>query len=641
MFIALLTLISALSISGVAIFYSVIGLATIFPGAFVPVVIMGSVLEVGKLIAASWLYRNWKQTRFLLKFYLATAVVVLSLITSMGIFGFLSKAHLEQNLAENTVVQRIDIINNKITSEKTYIKRQTLIIERAEKSLTRTAGTNDEAIAIEKENLKAVEDKFKTLLVVETKNIENLTDRMKVLDKDVSDVLTANKSFFNEEKAAKQLKESQKEERAGINIKISESQSRIAQLKEDYANDTAVIQKRIEKLREGGVDDKSGVYAQIEVAEENILKSQNKIDDLIIDREPLEARMIKLEAEIGPVKYIAALVVDWGVTDKVDTNEAVRWVILIIICVFDPLAVALLLAANQSMLRRFPNTWEPPEDPTPPSKPKTPELPPKEPSTGKGLRASDLIKSGETELGKEHETLLQNIDKHSPSAEAEELKEMDDTVSEPSVSELLAEGFAEEQKARAIEEAEEEAKEERQDELLDEFIDDNADGFDEDQVKYDMETDPTPIPIPMEPIPTTADVAMILPERNVATKKMVQEYDVEKELKEELLKVGHDKEDEFFRTLDPEEQGRLEAYDEKDKRWQNEKAEWKRKNPEDTIKRHKELYIKGFIEKLPWEDISLEKPEDLESWNKWVDAANKEAEKEDEGVEKKRLTNLQ
>ena len=632
MFIALLTLISALSISGVAIFYSVIGLATIFPGAFVPVVIMGSVLEVGKLIAASWLYRNWKQTRFLLKFYLATAVVVLSLITSMGIFGFLSKAHLEQNLAENTVVQRIEIINNKIESEETYIKRQTAIIERAEKSLSRTSTTNDEAISIEKENLKAVEDKFKTLLAVDTKNIETLSNRMMVLDKDVSDVLTSNKSFFNEEKAAKQLKESQKEERADINIKISESQSRIAQLKQDYANDTAVIQKRIEKLREGSVDDKSGVYTQIEVAEDNILKSQNNIDDLIIDREPLEARMIKLEAEIGPVKYIAALVVDWGVTKDVDTNEAVRWVILIIICVFDPLAVALLLAANQSLMRRFPAGWEAPEDPTPPSKPKTPELPPKEPS--KGLRASDLIKSGETELGKEHETLLQNIDKHSPSAEAEELKEMDDTVPEPSVSELLAEGFAEEQKARAIEEAEEEAREERQDELLDEFIDDNTDGFDEDQVKYDMETEPKPIPVP-----ESGDV--FLPGRNVATKKMVQEYDVEKELKEELLKVGHDKEDEFFRTLDSEEQGRLEAYDEKDKRWQNEKAEWKRKNPEDTIKRHKELYIKGFIEKLPWEDISLEKPEDLESWNKWVDAANKEAEKEDEGVEKKRLTNLQ
>ena len=93
MFIAILTLLSALSISGVAIFYSVIGLATIFPGAFVPVVIMGSVLEIGKLITASWLYRHWKQTRFLLKTYLTVSVIVLSLITSMGIFGFLSKAH--------------------------------------------------------------------------------------------------------------------------------------------------------------------------------------------------------------------------------------------------------------------------------------------------------------------------------------------------------------------------------------------------------------------------------------------------------------------------------------------------------------------------------------------------------------------
>lgn len=626
MFIALLTLISALSISGVAIFYSVIGLATIFPGAFVPVVIMGSVLEVGKLIAASWLYRNWKQTRFLLKFYLATAVVVLSLITSMGIFGFLSKAHLEQNLAENTVVQRIEIINNKIESEQTYIKRQTLIIERAEKSLSRTTTTNDEAISIEKENLKAVEDKFKTLLAVETKNIETLSNRMKVLDKDVSDVLTSNKSFFNEEKAAKQLKESQKEERADINIKISESQSRIAQLKLDYANDTAVIQKRIEKLREGGVDDKSGVYAQIEVAEENILKAQNNIDDLIVDREPLEAKMIKLEAEVGPVKYIAALVVDWGVTKDVNTDEAVRWVILIIICVFDPLAVALLLAANQSILRRFPNTWEPPEDPTPPSKPKAPELPPKKPS-GTTLKASDLVKSDSSQLAKDQQNMLDSIEKHSPSAEVEEIK-----VEEPSVSELLQEGMKKQIEAEEKEEEEKEAKEKREDELLDELIDDEyTDGFDEDQVKYDMETEPKPRP----------KEEVILPERNIATKELIDEYNVEKELKEELIKIGEDKETEVLRTLDENEQKRLTTYDEKESSWQSEKAEWKRRNPEDTIKRHKELYVKGFIDNLPWENIDLEKPEDLESWNKWVDAANKEAEKEDSDLEKKRLTNLE
>ncbi len=354
MFIAILTLLSALSISGVAIFYSVIGLATIFPGAFWPVVIMGSVLEVGKLVTASWLYRNWKQTRFLLKTYLTIAVVVLSLITSMGIFGFLSKAHLEQNLAEDTVTQRIEIINSKITSEETYIKRQLKIIERAENTLSKTGASNKEALELEQQSLKDVQDKFKTLLAVETNTVKDLNDRLKVLDKDVSDVLTSNKSFFNEEKAAAELKESQKQERAEISKNISDAQGRIKILKDDYAVDTAVIQKRIDNLRAGNVDDKSEVNAQIEVAEANILKAQNNIDDLIIDREPLQAKMIKLEAEVGPVKYIASLVVDWGITTDVDTSEAVRWVILIIICVFDPLAVLLLVAANQSLIRKFP-----------------------------------------------------------------------------------------------------------------------------------------------------------------------------------------------------------------------------------------------------------------------------------------------
>ena len=354
MFIAILTLLSALSISGVAIFYSVIGLATIFPGAFWPVVIMGSVLEVGKLVTASWLYRNWKQTRFLLKTYLTIAVVVLSLITSMGIFGFLSKAHLEQNLAEDTVTQRIEIINSKIVSEETYIKRQNNVIARLEKSLNKTSTSNKDAIELEQQSLKDVQDKFKTLLTVETNTVKNLNERMAILDRDVSDVLTTNKSFFNEEKAAADLKASQKEERALIELKISEAQGRIAILKQDYAEDTKVIQSRIDLLRSGNTEDKTEVNEQIEKAENNILKAQNNIDDLIVEREPLQAKMIKLEAEVGPVKYIAALVVDWGVTKDVDTAEAVRWVILIIIFVFDPLAVLLLVAANQSLLRRFP-----------------------------------------------------------------------------------------------------------------------------------------------------------------------------------------------------------------------------------------------------------------------------------------------
>ena len=470
MFIAFLTLLSALSISGVAIFYSVIGLATIFPGAFWPVIIMGSVLEVGKLITASWLYRHWKQTRFLLKTYLTISVIVLSLITSMGIFGFLSKAHLEQNLASENLTQRIEVINSKIVSQQTYIKRQNAIIERAEKSLTRTVGTNDEAIAIERQNLEDAqnklkeainiekqsladaESKFKTLLTVETNTIESLNDRLKILDADVTAILTQkNKAFFNEEKAAADLKASQKEERELIDLKINEAQNRISILKDDYATDTAVIQKRIEKLREaittetaviqarieklreGSVDDKSVIYIQIEVAEDNILKAQNGIDDLIIDREPLESEMIKLEAEVGPIKYIAALVVDWGVTNEVELNEAVRWVILLIIVVFDPLAVALLLAANQSLMRRFPVEPPPPppeiadlEKPDPYEPPLAPtqnDMAEKAKALAEQEKAEKIQKDWEVKLYEFNKERLAKRDK-----ELEEQKKVEETI---------------------------------------------------------------------------------------------------------------------------------------------------------------------------------------------------------------------
>ena len=159
MFIAFLTLLSALSISGVAIFYSVIGLATIFPGQFVAVVIMGSVLEVGKLVTASWLYRNWKQTRFLLKTYLTTAVIVLSLITSMGIFGFLSKAHLEQTAMSEEQVAQITVYEGKLVRANAKITRWTDEIDRLNK------GENvrvDNIVASEEEQLQRLYSRIDT-----------------------------------------------------------------------------------------------------------------------------------------------------------------------------------------------------------------------------------------------------------------------------------------------------------------------------------------------------------------------------------------------------------------------------------------------------------------------------------------------
>ena len=360
MFIAILTLLSALSISGVAIFYSVIGLATIFPGAFVPVVIMGGVLEVGKLITASWLYRNWKFTPFMLKTYLTTAVIILSLITSMGIFGFLSKAHLEQNLASDTLIQRIQILEDKIQSEKNTILRQNAVIDRLEKSINRSTGTADGDIEVQQSIIADANEKLKTLLTVETNTVKDLNDRLKVLDKNVSDVLTANKSFFNEERAAAELKASQKEEREQIAIKVAEAQARIAELKADHKVEIAKAQEIIANMRSGSQENKGQFTKEIEIAEQKIFDSQGKIDMFIVEKQPLEKEMLTLEAEIGPVKYIAALAVDWGITDQVETSKAVRWVIIIIIFVFDPLAVLLLIAANQSLMRRFP-----PEPPKP------------------------------------------------------------------------------------------------------------------------------------------------------------------------------------------------------------------------------------------------------------------------------------
>ena len=328
MFIAILTLLSALSISGVAIFYSVIGLATIFPGAFWPVIIMGSVLEVGKLITASWLYRQWKFTPFLLKTYLTTAVIVLSLITSMGIFGFLSKAHLEQNLAGDTLVQRVSIINDKIESQTVYIERQKAVITRSEKAIERTGQDFTQDIKVQ-ENI-----------------INSAYERLQVLDNDVKAYTDQGKGFFKGDNIKKgvELRKQQKPERDKLQAEIEEAKI------------------KIEKYRSEGRVTSDSNKTTIKEAEDNIINAQNKIDDLIIERQPLEKKLINLEAEIGPVKYIAALAVDWGITDKVDTSEAVRWVILIIICVFDPLAVLLLIAANQSFMRRFPPTPPKPQE---------------------------------------------------------------------------------------------------------------------------------------------------------------------------------------------------------------------------------------------------------------------------------------
>ena len=244
--IAWLALASGLSISAVAVWYSVAGLVAIFAAAAIPIMIMGIVLELGKLVATVWLKINWSIAPRLIRTYLIVAITILMLITSMGIFGFLSKAHLDQAVPTGDVVDQVSLLDEKIKTQR--------------------------------------------------ENIDAARKALKQMDESVDQVMARSSDEKGADKAAS-LRRNQQRERN--------------QLQNDIA------------------------------------KAQNSIAKLNEERAPIAKDLRKIEAEVGPIKYIAALL--YG--DDPDQNileKAVRWVIIIIVVVFDPLAVILLLASQYS-----------------------------------------------------------------------------------------------------------------------------------------------------------------------------------------------------------------------------------------------------------------------------------------------------
>ena len=241
-----LTLLVALSLSSVAAWYSIIGLTAIFAGAVIPVIIMGGILEVGKITTTVWLRKYWHRCGFLLKLYLVPAVLALALLTSMGIFGFLSKAHMDQGITSGDSQAKLSLYDEKIKTQRDNI-------ELARKALTQ-------------------------------------------MDNQVDQRLNRGDSENSAERAV-QIRRQQAGERSKLQKDIGEAQKEIAKLNEERA--------------------------------------------------PIAAENRKIEAEVGPIKYIAALI--YG--DDADNNtleSAVRWVIILLVIVFDPLAIALVLAANAS-----------------------------------------------------------------------------------------------------------------------------------------------------------------------------------------------------------------------------------------------------------------------------------------------------
>ena len=245
---AILPFITALALSGIAAYYSVIGLAQIFPGSYWPIVIMGSVLEAAKLVTVSWVYDNWKTTFSALKLYFLVAVVLLMAITSMGIFGYLSKAHIEHSSTIAPQAAKVEIYEEKIKVIQSQIER----------------------------------------------NNKNLSQ----YDEAVDQIMGRSKDEKGAERA-NQVRKAQQKDRERI----------IAETKR--------LQKEIQTLTE--------------------------------EKLPLSLEVKKAESDLGPIKYVAEVV--YGTQDRDIIDKAVRLVIFIIIIVFDPLAVLLLIAANQTYKR--------------------------------------------------------------------------------------------------------------------------------------------------------------------------------------------------------------------------------------------------------------------------------------------------
>jgi hypothetical protein len=258
MALAFLTLLTGLAISAVAIYYSVIGLAAIFSAAVIPIMVMGAILEVSKLVAAWWLKANWLRAPLLLKSYMLISVIVLMLITSMGIFGFLSKAHSDQAITTGDVVSQVALY--------------------------------DEQINVERENIA---------------NAKSLIAQM---DATVQGI-------------------------------IANGESREIKLRDGRTYMRSAAEQALQ-VRRSQAKDRAALTSQIEEAQANILELQKK-------KAPIASNLREVEAKVGPIKYIAQLI--YG--ENPDNNlleKAVTWVIIIIVFVFDPLAVLLLLASQMS-----------------------------------------------------------------------------------------------------------------------------------------------------------------------------------------------------------------------------------------------------------------------------------------------------
>jgi hypothetical protein len=378
MLLGILTLITALCISAVAIYYSVAGLVAIFAAAAVPIMIMGGTLEIAKLVTAVWLHKYWKQAAWWLKSYLSVAVIVLMFITSMGIFGYLSKAHIEQTAESTDNLARIETIQSEIDRNLGVVGRAENRIRELETSETGNDDNTQSQIDKEQERIDSAYTRIQPAIAEQNAIIANVTqlfqnelDKIDVelntlqtyidtdnIEKAQAMVGTKVDGNYGPKTAAaftawQQLK---REERAGWLTKIQDSadsatvqsaRKEIARLRDNADKQIEQSNTLINRLREklGNTDNTDTIQTAIDEQLERVRTASINVDSLTEEKITLESNYRKLEAEVGPIKYIAEFVYGEQATTNM-LEEAVRWVIIIIIFVFDPLAVLLLIASQ-------------------------------------------------------------------------------------------------------------------------------------------------------------------------------------------------------------------------------------------------------------------------------------------------------
>ena len=338
-----LTLLSGLSISAVAVWYSVAGLVAIFAASATAIIIMGVVLEVGKLVTAVYLHRYWYLTKGWLKTYMAITVVILMFITSMGIFGFLSKAHVEQTSLSQEQTAQVEAIDDKLLRSESKITRWQSEIDRllnAGTSSTDAGLLKQDQIALTQLRKQITEEKAIPRQEAEQRN-KTAQERR---DKEIEAAKPLLDDWSGEEKYNKEVAKAKQTEQNESSVARSQRDKKIKAIDKKYATEINLLNKRIREARKGSTTKAGQADKRIKELETNIETEQQAMDVIRADKMVYEKEYRKLEAEVGPIKYIAEFV--YGQTDKDILEKAVTWVIILIIFVFDPLAVGLLIASQ-------------------------------------------------------------------------------------------------------------------------------------------------------------------------------------------------------------------------------------------------------------------------------------------------------